>query len=314
MDIPILPILAAMLVGAVAIFLMLGLRRVAVRSTKLEKFEQDIANLTASEITSDTKEEIAIDEKSWSGFWLKKYISTGRIPANLEQPGRFAIVVAVVSFGIGFLIWPGDFFGGLLFAGLSLAGINLYYNFERKRRTQVLERQLTLMISSLSANIRANQTPTASLINIADDVPSPLGDELRLLKNDLEVNVPLSEALKKFSDRVPSRELKFLISAIEIAIESGADLEPQLTIIQGIVDNRTRIRQKLASALASVQPALLISGIMIPAGLIFSFYSDKTNQQFWTSFNGLIALAIVAFLYAMGLFLSKKLVDGVEKV
>lgn len=310
----ILAILAAILVGAVAVFLVLGLGRTANQSTHMEQFAKDIKNITVSELDSDKKEEIKIESGSWNGFWLKKAINTGRIPKTLEQPGRQAIIYALVTFGVGFLIWPRDVFGGLLFSVLALFALNLYYNFEAKRRTKTLEKQLTLMLSSLSANLRANQTPQSSLIAIADDIPSPLGDELKLVKSDLELNVPLNNALDKMAERVPSREIKFLVAAIEIAIDSGADLEPQLVIIQEIVDNRTRIQQRLSSALASVQPALLVSGIIIPAGLIFSFYSDPANKAFWLSFYGLVAAGVVGFLYALGLFISKKLVDGVEKV
>lgn len=223
------------------------------------------------------------------------------------------IIVALVAFGVGFLVWPGDPVAGLAFALLSLVAIRMYYIFEANRRTKTLEKQLPLLISGMRANLQANATAQAAIVAVAEEIPSPLGDELRILRNDIELNVKLEEALGRLSERVPSREIKFLISAIEIAVKSGTDLDPQLVIIQDVVDKRTRIRQRLASALAEVQPALLVSGIMIPAALVFNFYSDPANKAFWFSFNGLIALGIVGFLYAIGLFISKKLVEGVEK-
>lgn len=309
----ILAILAAILVGVTGIFLVLGVWRIATGSQQTKDFIISINHITDSELESDREEKIVAEPKSWSGYWLKLYINTGRLPVNADSPGRLPIIVALIAFGVGFLVWPGDPIAGLAFAGISVAAIRMYYIFEANRRTKTLEKQLPLLISGMRANLQANQTPSAAIMAVAEELPSPLGDELKLLRDEMKLNVPMEEALGKLSERVPSREIKFLVSAINIAVKSGTDLDPQLVIIQEVVDNRTRLRQRLASALAEVQPALLVSGIMIPAALVFSFYSDPANKAFWFSFNGLIAVGIVGFLYATGLFISKKLVEGVEK-
>lgn len=309
----ILAILAAILVGVTGIFLVLGVWRIATGSQQTKDFIISISQLTVSEIESDREEKIVAEPKSWSGYWLKLYINTGRIPVNADSPGRLPIIIALISFGVGFLVWPGDPIAGLAFAGISVAAVRMYYIFEANRRTKTLEKQLPLLISGMRANLQANQTAPAAIMAVAEEIPSPLGDELKILRNDMQLNVELEEALGRLAERVPSREIKFLISAIEIAIKSGTDLDPQLVIIQDVIDKRTRLRQRLASALAEVQPALLVSGIMIPAALVFNFYSDPANKAFWFSFNGLIALGVVGFLYATGLFISKKLVEGVEK-
>jgi Flp pilus assembly protein TadB len=309
----ILAILAAILVGVTGVFLVLGVWRVASGSQRTKDFIISINEITDSELESDREEKIVAEPKSWSGYWLKLYINTGRIPVNAEAPGRLPIILALISFGVGFLVWPGDPVAGFVFSLLSLAAVRMYYIFEANRRTKTLEKQLPLLISGMRANLQANQTAPAAIMAVAEEIPSPLGDELKILRNDMQLNVELTEALGRLSERVPSREIKFLVSAINIAVKAGTDLDPQLVIIQDVVDKRTRLRQRLASALAEVQPALLVSGIMIPAALVFNFYSDPANKAFWFSFNGLIALGIVGFLYATGLFISKKLVEGVEK-
>ena len=309
----ILAILAAILVGATALFLVLSIARASTTSTEYEKFQQSIIDINKSELESDSKKEGYIDTKTWSGFWLQLVVNTGRVIENPDAPGRGAIVSALVAGAVGFLVWPRDILAGIVFAIGALILGQGYLKYEAKKRTRTLERQLPLLISGLRANLQANQTPESALISVSEEMPAPLGDELKTMSRELAVNVKLSEALTRLADRVPSRDIQFLVSAIKIATDSGADLDPQLKIIQEIVDNRTRLQQKLAAAVASVNPTIWVSAITIPAMFVFQFFSSPQNKDFWFSLYGFICLVIVGFLYAVGLFISKKLVDGVEK-
>lgn len=308
-----LPLFIAICVALVGIFISLGVARKLKKTPDQEKFEAHIAQINESELENQEIKEETLDPKTWSGYWLKLYLNTGRTtPAELQGPGRFVIIVAIVAFGIGFLVWPRDIGAGAAFGIGSIVLIRIILNAEVKKRIRTLEKQLPLLLSSMQANLQANATPQSAILASVDEVPSPLRDELLTLKNEIGLNIPLGEALKNLSERVPSREMQFLIASMEIAIESGSNLAPQLEGIQEIITSRTKIRQKLESAIAEVQPALLVSAVTIPASFVFSFYSSPENREFWLSFYGLIGMGVVAFLYAVGLFMSKKLVDGVE--
>lgn len=309
-----LAILAATLVAAEILVVAFFLHRVAVKSDAQREFEEQVSTLTESELESDTDKGVSLNPKSWTGFWYKLVINTGRKPDKPEQPSQLVAIMMLIAFGIGFLVWPRSILAGLLFA-IGAAFIFLFIlRFEAKRRIHTLEAQLSLLVDSLMASISADQTPQVALMNAADEIPSPLGDELKQLKNEIATNVPMSRALRSLSERVPSREIKFLVSAIEIAIESGTNLQPQLEIIRDTINKRATLQQKLASAVASAQPALWISGIVIPAGMVFSLFSNTGNRSYWMSLVGLVTIAVVGVLYVVGLFVTKKLVDGVEKV
>lgn len=307
-----LPLIIAVCAGLMFLFAGLGLHRLSEKSPEHDEWAERMAAINETEVTDQEKHTAKIDTTNWWGYWLKLYTNTGRIPENSNNPGNLAITLAIVAFGVGYLVWPRDLVAGGAFSIVLLIGMRTFFNFEVKKRIKTLEKQLPLLISSMQANLQANATPPAALIASADEIPSPLGDELQRLKKDVAFNVPLNVALRDLSERVPSREMKFLISSIEIAIDSGTNPGPQLDTIQGIITQRTRIRQKLEAAVAEVQPALVVSGFTIPASFIFSVYSSPENRDFWLSFYGLIGAGVVAFLYAVGMFISKKLVDGVE--
>lgn len=308
----ILVLLVSILLGMTVMFLMYGIFRSASKTSELDAFKKSIEEINKSELEEEKKKEDYIDTKTWSGYWLHLFLNTGRTPTSPEQPGNLAIIAIIVVAAIGCLVWPRDLLAGIMFAVGILAVMRWYYSYEAKKRMLTLQRQLPLLISGIRANLQANQTPQAALEQVAEELPSPLGDELRIMKAELQVSVPLEEALTRLAERVPSRDIQFLVSAIKIAVTSGADLDPQLAIIQTIVDNRTRLQQKLASAIASVNPTIWVSAVTIPGMFIFQFFSNDTNRAFWFSLVGIVCLIAVTFLYGIGLFISKKLVNGVE--
>lgn len=303
---------AALAVGLIAMFLTLALARATNHDTAAEKFKAELENITKSELDKDRKDKNVVNPKTWAGYWYKLFEATGRNPASIEHPARFVLITAIVLGSFGLLVFPGGVFG---LCTLPIGGVLIvraYLIMEAKKRISTLNKQLPMLISGITSNIMASQTPQNALISVADDIPSPLGDELKIMKNELQVNVPLDDALDHLAERVPSRDIKFLVSAVKIASQSGSDLVPQLKIITNIIIGRTRLMQKLATAVSSVAPTVWVSAIAIPAMFIFQFVSGEDNRSFWFTIQGIVCFIIVAGLYAGGLWFSKRMVKGVE--
>lgn len=303
-----LALFIAVTVAIVGITLTLGVARLIRKPSAEEQFQDKLAELNKSELNDEEREE----SEGWMAYWNSLYGKTGRVANDPASAGRGVIIIAVLGAVFGLGVFPGGAVGLLIMPIGLIALAKVYFGFEASRRTKTLDKQLPLLLSSLRANLQSNSTPQGALISVSDEIPAPLGDELKILRSELEVNVPLEDALRGLAERVDSREIRFLISSIETAVSSGQDLDPQLETIQQIVEQRTRIRSKLSSAVAEVTPALWVSGLIIPASLLFSFYQSDTNRQFWLSLWGIVAFITVAVLYLAGLFISHRLVKGVE--
>jgi tight adherence protein B len=301
-----------LLVALTVCFFILAISKFASKEEDTEKFHQMIDAITRSEIELERQESDLPPKNTWTGYWYSLALAAGFKPDNKAAPGYTAIIVPIVAFATGYLVWPGDLVGGIVGMGLTLLAIRGYLKFTAGRRLAILDKQLPNLLSGLRASLQANLTPQQALLAQADEINAPLGDELRILRNELSVNIPLDTALNNLAVRIPSREVKFLVAAIRIAISSGTDLDPLVETIQKIVVQRARIAAHLSTAVAQVQPAIAVTGVMIPAGLAFSYYSSETNQAFWQTPIGLIALIVVGVLYSAGLFIAKKQVDRVK--
>lgn len=308
----ILSVAVSLAFGLALMFVVLAMGRAASPNTDGDQLSLDIDKFLQSEIISDRKEKLEADPKTWNGYWFNLIEKTGRKPATVEQPARFALIAIILAAAIGLLIFPGGMLG--LFAAPILVAVVLrtYLVHEATQRSATLNKQLPGMISSLSANINAGRTAIDALVDVADETPSPLGDELKIMKSELQVGVELNVALDKLSERVPSRDVKFLVSAIKIANSSGTHLGKQLRVIDHIITSRTRLQQKLETAISSVNPTIWVSALTIPAMFIGQFISSPDNQAFWFTLQGVVCLIVVAFMYSGGLYISKRMVKGVR--
>lgn len=322
-----LTIIVSILAGVVILFLGMGLTRIAGSSKKDEEFRKTLEDVKASEIVNPDEETDVPAPKTWTGYWYKLAVESGWVPPQTSStdeegkvttktyyggPSRTAIGLAFFAFLIGYFVWPQDIAAGIGFAFAGLVLNRLVLKSKASKRRKLMEKQLPNLINSMRASLQVNLTSTEAFLSQVDETPAPLGEELKLVKRDYILSGSIDEALTNFANRVPSREIKFLVSSIKIALASGSDLDPQLAIIQDIIEQRTRISNALASAVAQVQPSLWVTGIAIPAGFAFSYYSNPENQAFWLTFIGLVCLAGIAVLYAAGLFIARMMIKKVE--
>jgi len=283
--------------------------------TMLRQREMDelIENITKSEIESQREEANIPNPKTWSGYWYALGASAGIVQTSPSRTGAMAAGISLVAFFIGTFAYPREALIGAMMAIAVLFAFRIFLVSKANKRLARIDEQLTDLLSGMRANLSANMTPQQAILSQVGEIPAPLGDELRTLKGDLDVNIPLDSALENFAQRVPSRELHFLISSMRIAISQGANLDTLLETLQGIIIQRAGVRNKLASAIAQAQPAIYVTAIAIPAGLIFSFSSDEKNRDFWLSFNGLIAFGVIMVLYVASLVAAQKQIKKVKE-
>jgi tight adherence protein B len=323
---PALTLIVSILGALVVLFLGMGFTRIIGRSKSDEEFSKILEDITASEVEVEETEDMP-DPKSWTGYWYKLAIEGGYVPpikiveddegktitkTIYSPPSLRAAGVAFFAFLIGTFVVPQNVIAGLV---LAVGGMFLYRIFlviKANRRRKLMEKQLPNLINSMRASLQVNLTSTEAFLSQADEIPAPLGDELKLVKKDYILSGSIDEALTNFANRAGSREIKFLVASIKIALSSGSDLDPQLKIIQEIIEQRTRIANALSSAVAQVQPSIWVAGIAIPAGFAFSYFNNPDNQAFWLTPLGLLFGLGIAALYVGGLIIARVMVKKVE--
>ena len=296
-------VLAAVMAGFVVLFIFLALGKINISFKKEKPVEEDI--FIKSEIEIDDGRGALPPHKSWKGFWLHLYMDAGHFTDNYAKPGNVALIIAGIAGAIGLFIWPRNVLGLIALPIVGLALYRIVLINQANARIRKIEEQLPTLLSGIRANLQANMTPEKAMLAMADEIEGPLGEELKLMREEVIVNVPLDTALSNMAGRINSGEIKFLLASVRLAVSSGIDLDPQIEIIQRIVIQRTRIKGHLRIAVAQVQPAVIASATLIPIGLLYSMSSSPDNAAFWGSLIGIMAFVVVGVLYAAGLFITR---------
>jgi tight adherence protein B len=280
---------------------------------KKKTFTEALSYINASEFELDTalNKSAETDRATWSEYWYNLHVKAGKMSAP-ATPGRFVLLLCVLMALLGVFVMPGTWWGVIVgVAGVFVA--RAWLTAEANKRVHTMEKQLPALLAGIRANLSSGATAQQAIVAVADDVPAPLGDELKALRRDLDVNVALEVALGDLAARVPSREMQFLVSSIEISVRVGADLDPQIRIIEGIVRQRTRVRGMIRGAVAQAKPTMLLAYAIVPAMLAYSF-SNPENKTFWLSTDGYgpVMLGVIVGLYVTCLFVVQAMVKGVE--
>lgn len=281
-----------------------------------ERFEEMIKTVTeGNEISVADTATVANTKKKrrgWFEWWAHEAEMSGRKLTDRHAPGRLMIGAAVILGFFGVVVWPSGISGIPLVALGPLIGWG-WLRFEQSRRKAAMETQLPILLSSLRTQIQAGMTVQGALAYIAEDLPAPLGDEIRQVRDEMNVNIPLEEALTAMSERMSSRTVQFLVSSIGVAIRSGTDLVPQLVTIEEIVRQRARIAGKIKSSVALAKPTVFLAAAATPFMFVWMMFSTKGYLGFWFG-GGLLFGVLGILLYAGGLFWIKVLVSNVENI
>lgn len=280
-----------------------------------ESFDDALSMMTgrdANEIDLSLNNGPEENKKSWNGFWYSEFTKSGRQIADTGTPGRIILGLIALSLFFGIFVFPGGTLG-LLAPVVGVGLVYLFLTYEQGKRKATLEKQLPLVLSSLRTQMMSGVTVQGALINVADELPSPIGDEFRQVKADVSVSIPLEESLANLAGRLKSRLMFFLVSSIGVAIQSGSDLIPQLVTIEEIVRQRARIEGKIKSALAFARPtAYLAMGVPVIMG-VYLFATDPSFPNFFFG-EGWWLLLISLVAYAGGALIIRQIVKNVEKI
>lgn len=308
-----LAMLLAAFSGLIVLFFMLGVGKILSRSDHNADTFNLLQGLSDSEIAIKAADAHLPEKKSFTGYWYYAAVKAGYEPENPAIPSYVALASALITFALGAFVWPQDVLGGVLFSAGGPILLSFVFKSKAKARTLLIEKQLPMLLAGLRSNLNAKVHVQVAILNVGNELPDPIGEELRKVATELELGIALPRALKNFSSRVDSKEIQFLVSAINTVLETGAELEGIVETIEDIVVQRQRIANHLRSAVAKVQPAIGVTGVMIPLAFFYSFFSSPENRAFWTSFPvGLIAMVLVGIFYAVGLLIARWQVERVK--
>lgn len=301
------------------LFVALGLliRQLIQRNINTVNYDEQLQELMSSDFDDEessnkgTKINIVV---KWNRYWGRLFKEAGISRYNSENntAGRDVLLIGVIAAVIISLILQNLIIGPLASVATIFA-VSFLMKQQINKKSDKLNEQLPGFIFALKAQIQASSTNERAMLKVIDAMPSPLYDDLKVVRNKLLASSPFREALEELSKKTASRDLQFLAACMIQATTSGSNLEHQLDSIQRVLDSRRKVTSEINKAVKAAQPAMWVSSIAIPFLFIISYLQSAQAREFW--FNdpvSYLVLIAVIVLYGASMWLVKGQVDKIK--
>jgi tight adherence protein B len=134
---------------------------------------------------------------------------------------------------------------GLLVGALLAFGPYGYLLWKRSRRMIQFEEKFPEAIDLLARALRAGHAFTTGLGMVAEELPDPVATEFKLLYDQQNFGMPLSDALRAFAQRVPLIDSRFFATAVLTQREAGGNLSEVLDNLSRVVRERFKVKRQI---------------------------------------------------------------------
>ncbi len=171
----------------------------------------------------------------------------------IEQSGVQTTGSAIVLFSAGSAVGLGlltALFVPQAFAGLAAGGLGAMLPFfwlrhKRTSRLKRFEEQFPEALDVLARATRAGHAFQTSLGMAADEMPAPVGPELKKTFDQQNYGLPLREALNELAQRVSLLDVRFFATAVLIQRDTGGNLSEILDNLSHVVRERFKIQRQV---------------------------------------------------------------------
>lgn len=158
--------------------------------------------------------------------------------------------------------------GAMFFAG-ALAGILMglvLLGLRIRRRRKKFTNQLGDMLTMVANALRAGFSFMQAFELIAREMDAPMGREVQLVVNEVNLGNTLESALDNMQRRVASPDFELVVTAVLIQRQVGGDLASILDTISETIAERVRMRREVMTLTAQGRASAWVVAC-IPIGL-----------------------------------------------
>jgi tight adherence protein B len=187
----------------------------------------------------------------------------------------------------------------------------LYVRSQKSKRLVRFNDQLPDMLNLVVNGLRAGYSTLQAMEAVSKELPPPICDEFKRVVQEMQLGIPMEKALENLLRRIPSGDLDFVVTAINVQREVGGNLAEIMDVISYTIRERVRIKGEIRALTSQA----VYSGralALMPIGLlcILWFLNRDYVMTFFSKGNGLcggIALGVAAILITSGYFVMTRI-------
>jgi tight adherence protein B len=231
---------------------------------------------------------------------------------NLDMtPGMFllcSIGASAVTFFLAYIIGQ-PIATCIIFALIALCVPYVYLQFVIWKRLRKFLEQFPDGLDMISQSLQAGLGLTQSMVFVAKEMPDPLGTEFSVFIEEVNLGLPLPEALKKLEERMNLPEVRLFNTALLVQREVGGSLAELLTKLSNIIRDRFRIERLIKSLTAQNRISAWTVCSVPPFLAVFMFMREPVMMNKMMQHPvGRAMLATALVLEVVGILVFRKII------
>lgn len=179
----------------------------------------------------------------------------------------------------------------------------------RSKRFERFEQRLPDALDLMVSALRAGHSLVSAIGIVSRETPDPLNKEFRLCFDEQNFGVELRTAMLSLAARIPTPDVRMVVTAILIQKDSGGNLAEVLEKVGNIMRERFRLRRQIRvhTAQARLTGWILAS---LPVILGFGLYMVNPSQMsvLFTREEGRILVYTAAVMTVIGALVIRRII------
>lgn len=275
-------------------------------------------------LEDEKREPDAIPEGSMVTEWINRRVAKSslgdrvarelaRADLKLKVAEYFALIF-ISTVAVGFIAWllqpniVSMIIGGVI--GFFLP--RFYMKRQQGIRLLKFNDQLGDMLNLMVNGLRAGYSTMQAMEAVSKELPSPICDEFHRVVQEIQIGIPMERSLENLLRRIPSEDLDFVVTAINVQREVGGNLSEILDTISFTIRERVRIKGEIRVMTAQVrQSGMVLSLIPVFLTMALWFVSPEYIGSFFDRgpFCGWLAVGTVVIMIISGYLIMMKIAD-----
>jgi tight adherence protein B len=254
-------------------------------------------------------------EKSSYGDRIARQLARADLKFHV---GEYFALITIAAIGVAVIAWflAGGGFGPRGAVTALVGGIiggflpSIYVRTQQGKRLTRFNEQLSDMLNLTVNGLRAGYSTMQALESVSKELPSPISDEFRRVIQEMQLGIPMETALDNLYRRIPSDDLDFVITAINVQREVGGNLSEILDVISYTIRERVRIKGEIRVLTATVRTSGTAMALIPIFLTVFLWF---LNPEYMGSFFsrglgcGLAAFGLAGALIVSGYFIMMRI-------
>lgn len=254
--------------------------------------------------------------KSSMGDRVARELARADLKFKVAEYYALVFMSTIVTALLAYIIQP-IFVSAIIGAIVGFFLPRFYVKRQQRLRLNKFNDQLSDMLNLMVNGLRAGYSTMQAMEAVSRELPAPISDEFHRVVQEMQIGIPMEKALDNLLRRIPSDDLDFVITAINVQREVGGNLSEILDTISFTIRERVRIKGEIRVMTAQVRTsATVLSLIPVFLAVALWFVSPEYIGSFFTESSvlpqplcGIIAVSTIIGMIVAGYFVMMKIAD-----